>query len=120
VLHRTRDGDTPEVKLPGGALVWAIRLLNCWCPELHRGTTEQKEIGRLAWVYANNVLEKSDDLYWHIPFSKDINVDGLNILQLATFDRLLGYLYVGTSQTLNQMLVDKGLASTTKNGELGT
>lgn len=93
--------------------MWAVRLLNCWCPEM------REEGGYEAWKYTNDTLEKADELYWHVPFSKDINIDGMNILKLPSFDRLLGYLYVGTKQTLNRMLVDKGLASTTKGGRLG-
>lgn len=117
--HRNRDGDTPEVQLPGGSLVWAVRLEDCWCFELRRGTEVERAVGRQALRYADQVLSECDDLRWHIPIDRDMNLKGANIFKLLTFDRLPGYLYVGPKQTLNRMLVDKGLASTTKGGRLG-
>lgn len=93
--------------------MWAVRLLDCWCPEM------REEGGPEANDFTNEVLANADELYWHVPFSEDINIDGMNILKLPTFDRLLGYLYVGPTQTLNRMLVERGLASTTKHGKLG-
>lgn len=118
---RARDGDTIEVSLPGGALVFAVRLVDCWAPELRRGTDAERRKGYEALEYARQVCEAADpgDLRLHIPLPEG-DVRGVNPLKWITFDRIPGYLYVGGSRTLNEMLVAAGLASTSKGGELGT
>jgi hypothetical protein len=103
------------------SLEWAIRLAECYCPEVSRGPEASKALGRRARDFTRSVLEEADegDLRWFVPFS---NIDGenINILKFLTFDRVPGYLYVGPTQTLNRMLVSAGLASSTKAGRLGT
>jgi endonuclease YncB( thermonuclease family) len=117
---KARDGDTVVVHVQHLALEWAVRLIACWCPELHRGSKESQAIGKRAKAFAQDVLDKADegDLRWFVPFSS-IDGENINILKFLSFDRVPGYLYVGPTQTLNRMLVDAGLASTTKGGELG-
>lgn len=119
---RVRDGDTIEVQILGGAMTWAVRLIDCWCPELHRGSEVLRKLARAAREFAGDVCARADDgdLRWFVPAPKlEAGVTGLNILAHISFDRVPGYLYVGPSQTLNQMLVEKGFASSTKGGELG-
>jgi hypothetical protein len=43
----------------------------------------------------------------------------VNLLSWLSFDRIPGYLFVGPNQTLNRLLVQAGLASSTKGGPLG-
>lgn len=118
--ERARDGDTIEVRLCGGALTWAVRLIDCWCPELHRGSDDSRRVARAGRDYVNETLRSADsgDLHWFVPLPKG-SVSGANILKLTSFDRLPGYLFIG-SKTLNQILVERGFASTAKHGELGS
>lgn len=119
-LVKLRDADTPVVRLRNSPYEWAVRLIDCWCPEKNRGTPEEKEVARKAGVYAANVLADGD-LRLYVPPSGDGPGEShsVNLLKLFTFDRVLGHLYVGPSQTLNRMLVSAGYASSTKGGELG-
>jgi len=109
--ERARDGDTIEVRIRGSAFVWAVRLLDCWVPEL------RTEVGQQARDFVVDVLHRLDpiDLRLFIPAPETSNV----LRDVFSFDRVLGYLYVSSSTTLNQMLVQRGLASSRKGGELG-
>ena len=108
--HGIRDGDTVTVQVPGSAFIWAVRLLDCWCEEV------KTEAGLKAKIYSRDVLEKTDpqDLKLWIPLPT-----GRNILQSLSFDRILGVIYIGPTQTLNQMLINMRLATSTKTGKLG-
>lgn len=119
-LVDVRDGDTVEVKLRGSHYVWAIRLRDCWAPELHKGPIEHRALARKAKEIAREILTGADpgDLRLFIPWPA-ASEGPINLLGLATFDRVVGFIYVGPSQTLNRMLVNMGLASTTKEGPLG-
>lgn len=101
---RCRDGDTVEVSLPQSAYVWAIRLLDCWCPELN------KPGGREAKEFAESVLEDCEDLFLFLPIVSPIT----NIAKILSFDRLVGELWVSPTQTLNEMLVEAGYATRAK------
>jgi endonuclease YncB( thermonuclease family) len=120
-LAEVRDGDTVVVQIRHTNTLWAIRLKHCWCKELRGGTEASRKLARAAKEYTRQVLEAADhgDLRLCIPFPEVDGGDGLNILSFLTFDRVPGYIYVGPTQTLNRMLVAQGLASTTKDGELG-
>lgn len=119
-LVDVRDGDTVEVRLRGSHYVWAIRLADCWAPELHRGPEGTRDVARKAAQMAREILSLADegDLRLFIPWP-ETGDKPINPLSLATFDRVVGFIYVGPSQTLNRMLVNMGLASTTKDGQLG-
>lgn len=102
--HRCRDGDTVEVCLPQSDRVWAIRLIDCWCREMHEpGGIEAKQ-------YAEKVLEQVDHLSVFIPAPRDVH----NLLANLTFDRIPGYLFVSCDRTLNEMMVAAGHATKTK------
>jgi len=108
VYDHCRDGDTVVVRIPGSAFTWAVRLLDCWCPE--KDTT----IGLAAKRYAEETLEQSNvALYVPLP-------TGENILRSLSFDRIVGVLFISPTETLNTKLIGQGLASSTKNGELGS
>lgn len=122
-LVEIRDGDTIVVRLRGMALVWAVRLVDCWCPELHRGASASRQLGERASEYARQVLQdgpNAGDLRWFIPLPEiEQGTRNVNLLSWLTFDRIPGYLFVGPDQTLNRLLVLAGLASSTKGGPLG-
>jgi hypothetical protein len=120
---RARDGDTVEVRLHGSGMIRAIRLIGCWAPELKRGPDWSRKIGYAAKEFAFETLAHADvgDLVLFVPLPNlPDGAVGLNLLSFVTFDRIPAFLYVGPHQTLNRMLVEKGLASTEKGGELGT
>ena len=122
-LVEIRDGDTIVVAIRGMSLVWAIRLIDCWCPETNRGEEKLRKLGRAGSEYARQVLHdgpNAGDLRVHIPLPEiAAGTEGVNLLSFLTFDRIPGYLYVGPHQTLNRLLVLAGLASSTKGGPLG-
>ena len=108
MYDRCRDGDTIVVRIPGSAFTWAVRLLDCWCPE--KDTT----IGLAAKKYAEETLAHTD-LALYVPLPT-----GENILRSLSFDRIVGVLFINSVETLNTKLIEQGLASSTKNGELGS
>jgi len=118
-----RDGDTITVQIRETKLVWAVRLIDCWCPELHRGDEATRDLARQAKEYARQVLfdgPNAGDLRVFVPLPEiPQGTEHVNLLGYLTFDRIPGYLYVGPGQTLNRLLVLAGLASTTKQGPLG-
>ena len=118
---RSVDGDTLDLQLPGGSLKWRVRLLNCWCKELNRGTTTSKTLGREALRYADALLsDHAKDLRAWFPIPEDLNLDEMNPLDMFSFNRLLGAVYIGRyGQELGRILVEAGLASSEKGGVLG-
>lgn len=122
-LLEIRDGDTVVVQVHGTAFAWAIRLADCWCKELNRGTEQEKKIGRAAKEFVRQTLSGADegDLRLWIPLPEPKKHDQpINLLDYVTFDRIPAYLFVGPTKTINRMLVEARLASTTKDGELGS
>lgn len=112
---RVRDSDTIEVRVVGTALVWAIRLLDVWAPELRRGEEDSKAIAREGKLWLEQILAKQTDLRLHVALPTD-----KNILKALTFDRVVGTIYCGGGDnTLNKMIVSRGYASSTKGGKLG-
>jgi len=118
---RSIDGDTLDLQLPGGSLKWRVRLLNCWAPELYRGSPESKNLGTEALRYADSILSDHEkDIRVWFPVSEDFNLENENPLDLFSFNRLLGFVFVGKyGLELGSLLVEAGLASSTKGGILG-
>lgn len=111
---KVRDGDTVLVRFPQSEREWAVRLLDCWCPEL--SSADQRQQAAAAKEFLWEVLTTGDgDLLLHIPPPESGNL----LKDLVTFDRLLGYLWRGDI-CVNQLMVAKGYASTRKGGALGT
>jgi endonuclease YncB( thermonuclease family) len=112
-FERARDGDTVEVRGQGTGLVWAIRLIDVWAPELHTG--EQRQQAAASKAFVEEVLHRADpeDLLLKVPLPK-----GENVLKSLTFDRIPGYIWIG-DVCLNELIVAKGYASSTKAGVLG-
>ena len=110
-LVRVRDGDTVEVRLRRGGLVWAIRLLDCWVTDDRKSPLWQAAKGMAEQVCG----EASDagTLAVFIPFESIPD----NPLAGFTFDRVLGKLFLDTDTTLGDLLIRHGLASCHKGGE---
>jgi endonuclease YncB( thermonuclease family) len=103
-----RDGDTVVVSLLGNdadrAVMWPVRLLHCWAPE--KNTPE----GKAARNYAMKRLEQNGARVWlHCPPPED----PVKVLANVTFDRVLGWLWLGET-TLNELVVRAGLACATR------
>lgn len=111
--RRCRDGDTVEITVTG-AYLWAIRLEDCWAPEKHT------DAGKAAAAFARHVLENTTDLTVWVKLSPEIEAkvrsgQPLNLLkEVATFDRLVGHLYIDGDTTLSEMMVRAGHATVTK------
>ena len=102
--RRCRDGDTIVVSLIGSSRVWNIRLIDCWCQELHEPG------GREAKQYAEKLLTLCSDLSVFIPALHDTH----NLLANITFDRIPGHLFVTHNRTLSEMMVAGGHATKEK------
>lgn len=111
--RRCRDADTIEITV-SGSYVWAIRLEDCWAPEKH---TDE---GKRATEYSRHVLENTTDLAVWVKLPPEIETKVRNgkpinvLLEVATFDRLVGHLFIDGDTTLSEMLVKAGHATQSK------
>lgn len=104
-VRRVIDGDTVEVSLPESDRVWPIRLLDCWAPE--RNTVE----GQAAKLFAQRVVDEAEgELSLFVPAPES----GLRLMQVLTMGRVLGHIYVGTEDTLSEIMVRSGHATREK------
>lgn len=95
-----RDGDTIVVKYI--ERIWAIRLLDCWC-------AEKKDPGGLeAKAHAEMLIKKHEKLGMSVFVPRP---QGPNLLKALTFDRVLGYVFLGDNVTLNELMVADGFAT---------
>jgi endonuclease YncB( thermonuclease family) len=76
---------------------WAIRLVGVDCPEDHTMEGEQ------ATGERNELLEDADLSVW-IPPPKKIR----NLFGNLTFDRIPGFVWLGTQYTLNEAMIRRG------------
>ncbi len=123
---RARDGDTIEVTGGITELLWAIRPTDCWCYE----TDDSDESIRAIALEAKRETEALCKLAgselrvqveWNSELITKIREQGkhINLLKGVTFDRIPAIIWLDKKTTLNQKLVEMGLASTTKEGPLG-
>ncbi len=105
--NRCRDADTIVVSLAGSGRKWAIRLINCWAPEI---TGPEKVSGLAAKEFAGELLEASDQIHVWIPAPKNIH----NLLANLTFDRIPGHLFLRSDTTLSEELCKAGHATAEK------
>lgn len=110
-LVRLRDADTVEVRVPGSVYKWAIRLLDCWAAEPHT------DAGRAATEHARRLIDDAEGLYLYVPVPEVSSHLLTNLLGSASFDRLLGHLYLDDTTTLSAALVASGHATATKEGQ---
>ncbi len=113
-LNRVRDGDTVEVRIQGGSLIWAIRLLECWAPELN--TAAGKEAKKFAEEVLADVEDGGGQLYLYLPGF--VHLD--NLLKNLTFDRLLGHVFISSEKTLSEAMVAARHATKEKLSALST
>lgn len=107
-LIRVIDGDTVVAKLRGIEVV--VRLLNCWAPELHRGSDQQKTAGAAAKAFLTDRLRAGEAIDVHIPTG-----EGDRFAEVLTFGRVLGWVWRrGEAISLNEQLVQAGHATTEK------
>jgi endonuclease YncB( thermonuclease family) len=106
-LSRVIDGDTIEVNSYTGA-AWRIRLIDCWAPERHT------EAGKRATAYAQQCLDEARALFAFIPLPELIVGQPCNPLDLATFNRVPGHLFVSEDVTLADLMIRAGHAGRTK------
>ena len=91
-----------------------MRLLGCWAPELHKGPDESRAIARKAQEKVHELL-KDSDMRLFVP-----HTDAEDILDaMSSLGRVMGWIYIGTTDNLSRRLVSAGLASSTKGGALG-
>ncbi len=105
-LDHVRDGDTVVINLPGSGREWAIRLINCWCPELHQPG------GKEAKAFAKTLLEDAEDLAIYIPAPTHV----ANLLKNLTFDRIPGRVFLDRYTSLGEELIKARHATRDKPG----
>ncbi len=113
-----RDGDTVIVTVLTGAR-WAIRLIDCWAPELRRGSDEERARGQRAKEYAQQCVDEARKLWVWVPAPEHVETiveagGGANLLKAATFDRVPGHVFVGLDTTLSDLMVRSGHATRRK------
>lgn len=110
-LVEVRDGDTVVVQIREHGFEWAIRLIDTWCPELRSQNPDEREQAWAAKAYAEELLDEADELSVFVPW--DV-LARENLLKIATFDRIPGYVFVSPSQSLNELMVEGGFATKEK------
>lgn len=102
---RCIDGDTIEVAFGQSTRPWRIRLKDCWAPE--KNTAE----GKAAKKFAEETLENIDHLHVFIPLPEESK----NLLaDLLTFDRIVGYVFLTSNSTLNEVMILHKMATKIK------
>lgn len=104
VYRHCRDGNTVVISWRGSTREWAIRLINCWAPGL------DTHAGCDAFAFAKSIMEDADaggDLHVYIPASGEVE----NLLRGVVS---LGWIFVNTETTLNEMMVLAGHATESK------
>ena len=100
-VTRVIDGDTVEVTLPGSTRVLKVRLLDCWAPE--QGTAR----GDLATAYAEDVIDAAESTHLFVPAPEDVkDIIG----DLFSLGRLLGHVFISSTETLSERMVTTGHA----------
>ncbi len=112
---KARDGDTIEVRIRGSAFVFAVRLIDTWCPETDSADAGEKAVALMGKKFTDNRCKSNNFLTVFVPLkATDYPLKSL------TFDRIPAYVYIGEEDvTLNEQLVAEGLASSTKKGKRG-
>lgn len=112
------DGDTVEIVAVTG-LHWRVRLLDCWCHELRSGGEELRAQGRAARDFAQQSIDEARVCHVWIPGGEEIEQivaagGSVNPLELTTFSRILGHVFVSDEATLSDLVVRAGHGYRTK------
>ncbi len=115
---RLIDGDTLEVTVVTGAR-YRVRLLACWCHETNRGPDRLREKGRAAKAFAQQCLDEARATHLFVPAPDDVELivgagGGASPLDLMTFNRVLGHIFVDAETTLSERMCRAGHAWPTK------
>lgn len=112
-VARVKDGDSMTVTITGG-LEWDIRLIGCNCPGVtmrEAKTEEEKKRGIEAAVFAKRVLdEEADSLSVFVPLDMFDQTGPIRMLRSLSFERIPAHLFVGTEDTLADILIRAGHA----------
>mgnify|MGYP001034330238 CR=1 FL=1 len=104
IVDRVIDGDTIAVQFRKGGLRWRIRLRGVNCPEV-KG--QHKAHGLAAKEYVKRLLvEKAETLAVHIEPPDDPD----ELLNMTTFNRLVGEIWLDNDTKLSDVLVASGHA----------
>lgn len=115
-IERVVDGDTVVVTV-SGVYHWAIRLFNCWADE-SRGP-HKTDKGVDAKRFAERLVEqaKPDETAIEIPgevLAQAVTSDGINLLKILTFDRVVAVVWLDRKRSLNDVLIQTGHATREK------
>jgi endonuclease YncB( thermonuclease family) len=108
---RARDGDTVEVRLRDAGFTWAVRMLDCWVTD-----NRESPLWRAAKDLVEREAQEASDEGRLAVFLPIFNLPA-NPLSALTFDRVLGHVFISSDTTLAELLVRRGLAGRTKQGE---
>lgn len=118
-VTEVRDGDTIVVSIRE-PFSWAIRLLDCWCPESRSKDAKEKAAGIAAKAYCQRLVDASQQLSVEIRWPEDLvarikSGEQINPLrELATFDRIVGIVWIDDGRTLNEAMIAAGHATKAK------
>lgn len=103
IFRSNYDGDTVTLDLDLGLNVWLnqlkVRLFGIDTPELRARDEEEKEAARIARDFVARRIPKDSEVV--VKTHKD---------KTGKYGRLLGTIYLPTGESINQLLVDQGLA----------
>jgi len=104
IFKSNYDGDTITVDLDLGLNIWVhqlkVRLFGINTPELRSGSEEDKEAGRVARDFVSRRIPEGSEVV--VKTHRD---------KTGKYGRLLGTVYLPTGESVNQLLVDRGLAT---------
>lgn len=104
-IRRVVDGDTVEVSFPDSERAYRIRLIDCWAPEL------REQAGQEAKLFAQRVVDEAEgEVSLFIPPP----AKSAHPLDIFTMGRILGHIFVGTEDTLSEIMVRTGHATREK------
>ena len=102
------DGDTVHVVCLG--MPMKVRLMDCWSPELHRGTEEERSAGWAAKRYMDSLAKAGDSCVVQIPTG-----EAKNLADVFSFGRVIGSVWVDAGGiSLAQQMIEAGHAKAEK------
>ncbi len=102
-VTRVIDGDTVEISVRSERR-YKIRLLDCWAPE--KRTPE----GEASTAYAEVLVAEAGETHVFIPTPRTANI----FSEVMTFERVLAHVFISSTETLSQRMVEAGHATKAK------
>lgn len=107
-VDRVHDGDTVYVRRHGSNVVYHVRLLDCWAPELNTPA------GKKSKQYAEELLKQAKEIYLTVYFG-NLNGDYIDAIgKLTSMGRVLGDIWIDEETTLSAAMVGGFHASRAK------